>query len=679
MTKIKEILFSKNFLSLALLFLVSALVYLPLIDKFGYSHDDWYLMYAAKVKGASIFREVFAEDRPLRAFVLMPAYTLFGENPLYFNLSAYFFRLLSGIGFLWTVQLLWAKQRSVTLWMALLFLIYPGFLSQPNGIDYQSQMVALAAVTFSLALTLKSLSASNLFARSSFLLASAFLAWVYLGLVEYFIGIEILRFLLIFVVVLRGKETFLKKIRKAFFQSIPFFLAPLPFIFWRFFLFDSERGATDIGKQLGGFSESPFLIGATWFINLVHDSIKTLFLAWGIPLSKLAFGMRIKETLTGFSLGFIVVLLIIAVLFLLRKDEKGTAEVKSAQSERWQTEAIWLGFLTLFAGLLPITLVNRSVIFPSHSRYTLAASIGVAFIFVAVFYFLANRKQRVVALSLFVFVATLTHHANAIYFAKETATIQEFWWQVSWRIPDITQETTLIANYPSGAAIEEEYFVWGPANQIYYPEGTSKSRVRPGIYAFVLTHDTVLNILTQQTQTSSIRRGTIIYPDYQKILILTQPTPDSCLQVIDGDQPAYSQWEDDRIMQIGSYSDPNYILSEAESHIPHQIVFGTEPAHGWCYFYEKAALARQRGDWGEVYALDTEASQQGSVAKDPIEWMPFLQSYIHFDDIFRLTKVAKEIKNNTYVRAQACETLRAMPDVSLEAATVVDTKICERP
>ncbi len=679
MTKIKETLLSKNFLSLGLLFLVSALVYLPLIDKFGYTHDDWYLMYAAKVKSASIFREVFAEDRPLRAFVLMPAYTFFGENPLYFNLSAYFFRLFSGIGFLWTVQLLWAKQRSATLWMALLFLIYPGFLSQPNGIDYQSQMVALAAATFSLALTLKSLSASNLFARSSFLFASAFLAWVYLGLVEYFIGIEVLRFMLVFVVVLRKEGEFLKKIRKAFFQSVPFLLASLPFVFWRFFLFDSERGATDIGKQLGGFSESPLLIGATWLINLMHDAIKTLFLAWGIPLSKLAFGMRIKETLTGFSLGFIVVLLIVAALFLLRKDEKGAVEVESAQGERWQSEAIWLGFLTLFAGLLPITLVNRSVIFPSHSRYTLAASIGVAFILVAAAYFFKSRKQRVTALSLLIFIATVTHYANTVYFTKETATIRDFWWQVSWRIPDITQETTLIANYPSGAVIEEEYFVWGPANQIYYPEGTSKSRVRPGVYAFVLTHDTVLNILTQQTQTSGIRRGTIIYPDYQKILILTQPTSDSCLQVIDGSQPTYSHWEDDKIMQIGSYSDVGYILSGAESHTPPEIIFGEEPAHGWCYFYEKADLARQRGDWDEVYALGAEASQQGRVAKDPIEWMPFLQSYIHIDDVDRLAKVAKEIKNNAFVRAQACDVLLDMPEISSEAAIVVDTKICERP
>ena len=65
-----RLLKNEKFRSVALLTIISALVYLPLVAKLGYTHDDWYLMYAAKVKGASIFHTVFSEDRPLRAFVL---------------------------------------------------------------------------------------------------------------------------------------------------------------------------------------------------------------------------------------------------------------------------------------------------------------------------------------------------------------------------------------------------------------------------------------------------------------------------------------------------------------------------------------------------------------------------------------------------------------------------------
>ena len=114
-------------LSIAMLSLASALIYLIFIHRFGYFYDDWYLMYAAGAKGPAVFWDIFAVDRPLRALVMIPAYSLFGANPLYYNLSAFLFRLLSGISFLWIVRMLWPGKNRTTLWMALLFLIYPGF------------------------------------------------------------------------------------------------------------------------------------------------------------------------------------------------------------------------------------------------------------------------------------------------------------------------------------------------------------------------------------------------------------------------------------------------------------------------------------------------------------------------------------------------------------------------
>lgn len=51
-----------------------------------------------------------------------------------YNLSAYVFRVLGALALLWVVRMLWHRQSTATLLMALLFLIYPGFLSQPNCI-----------------------------------------------------------------------------------------------------------------------------------------------------------------------------------------------------------------------------------------------------------------------------------------------------------------------------------------------------------------------------------------------------------------------------------------------------------------------------------------------------------------------------------------------------------------
>ncbi len=138
-----------------LLIVFGALAYLPWVGKFGYYNDDWYLMYSARAYGPRAFWDIFSVDRPARALVMIPAYTLFRDNVLFYNLSAFAFRVVSAISLFWLLCMLWPRQKTLALWAALLFLLYPGFLSQPNGIDYQSQMVSLAAALLSIALSIK--------------------------------------------------------------------------------------------------------------------------------------------------------------------------------------------------------------------------------------------------------------------------------------------------------------------------------------------------------------------------------------------------------------------------------------------------------------------------------------------------------------------------------------------
>ena len=68
---------------------MSALAYLPLVVKFGYFNDDWYLMYDVGTQGPQFFQHIFAIDRPGRALLMIPLYHLFGMNPLPYNLIAF--------------------------------------------------------------------------------------------------------------------------------------------------------------------------------------------------------------------------------------------------------------------------------------------------------------------------------------------------------------------------------------------------------------------------------------------------------------------------------------------------------------------------------------------------------------------------------------------------------------
>jgi hypothetical protein len=62
---------------------------------------------------------------------------------------------------------------------------------------------------------------------------------------------------------------------------------------------------------------------------------------------------------------------------------------------------------------------------------------------------------------------------------------------------------------------------------------------------------------------------------------------------------------------------------------PPEHVFGAEIPRGWCYYYEKADLARQNGDWAEVTRLGDEAFSGADYPNDPLERFPFIEGYAH--------------------------------------------------
>src|SRR5215211_7933384 len=169
---------------------LSAIAYLSLVFRLGYYNDDWYLMYDVRTQGAQFFHEIFSSDRPGRALLMIPLYSLFGSNPLYYNITAYLFRLLGGFMLFWTLRIVWPKKYFLPAMASVLFTIYPGFLSQTNAIDYQSHIAALALALLSVALTVKSITVSGRGARLFLLVASILTGWACLSQMEYFIGVE---------------------------------------------------------------------------------------------------------------------------------------------------------------------------------------------------------------------------------------------------------------------------------------------------------------------------------------------------------------------------------------------------------------------------------------------------------------------------------------------------------
>jgi hypothetical protein len=120
--------------------------------------------------------------------------------------------------------------------------------------------------------------------------------------------------------------------------------------------------------------------------------------------------------------------------------------------------------------------------------------------------------------------------------------------------------------------------------------------------------------------------------DYNKSLLLALPSDHSCLKVVDRDDINLPLRIEPRLIPILEFSSVDQIDLAAKPVIPPEAIFGPEPAHDWCYYYQSAELARQAGDWNTVVRLGNEVYEARLTPIDLAEWLPFLEGYLWAGD-----------------------------------------------
>ncbi|HUI89698.1 MAG TPA: hypothetical protein VLX61_13355 [Anaerolineales bacterium] len=658
MNKLRSLARSELFVAIFLLVAVSAIAYLPFISHFSYFNDDWYEMFAAGTRGPMIFIDIFSVDRPARAFLMIPLYLLFGRNPFPYNVTAYLFRLFSGLSVLWSLRMVWPQQKRLAMLAALFYLIYPGFLSQPNAIDFQSHIAGLCFATFSIALSLKAVTTRNPGWRIVLSAVSIFFGLAYLSQMEYYAGYEVVRLALLFVLARQTEKSFFARLRRAVIWYLPFVVVPLIFFTWRLFFFQDIRKQTDIGAQLGGIITAPRHTILVWSAALIQNMVIVTLLAWVVPFYNAFANLPALNAFV--AVGVALLAMLIAWISLRYTPAESAGE----NDGHW--ENLWVGLVIVAGGLIPVIVANRGVDFADFSRYSVISMFGAAMILAVFVDLLRNLGFQIGFILLLIGVAVITHFSNGAGSARLADSNNAFWWQVSWRIPQLKKATTLVVHYPLGQA-GEDYTIWSPANMIYYPDSQSPKFIEPAIEAALLNHDALNKVLYHKGVEYDTRRGSIhTFRNYSNILVISQPTAFSCVHVIDGNQAEFSSSEDERVMLFAPYSQIQDVIAGTPFQTPPQFPFGSEPTRGWCYYYEKASYARQVEDWQTVVNLGEQADKLGLKPQDLIEWMPFLQAYAHFGNQAGLTKLARSITSDPLVAAQACRILAGM---QLEPAT----------
>src|SRR5215207_2177601 len=154
---LQKLLKNETFIAILLILLTTVITYGVSIPKLGYYHDDWFVLWSGHVRGAESIISLFSTDRPFMGVIYSFVYRLLGDAVINWHLYALLWRFIGGLAFFWILRLVWPEQKYLTTVMAVLFVVYPGFLSQPNANTKQNQLYGFGTALLSIALMLQGL------------------------------------------------------------------------------------------------------------------------------------------------------------------------------------------------------------------------------------------------------------------------------------------------------------------------------------------------------------------------------------------------------------------------------------------------------------------------------------------------------------------------------------------
>jgi hypothetical protein len=603
------------------------------------------MIWAAKTGGIGRLFQMFKIDRPLLGLISGISYWLVGDSILQWQVYAVFIRILSGLGFLRLIRLLWPNRKIATLSMAAVFIVYPGFSQQSTAVTYSNLLIGYTLSIYSVLFTLLAFKQNNTILRWFYIFLSMGTGIAYLLIAEYLIGMEAVRVMLLaYINYQSGIRKFWQIAKTTFTQWIPSSIPLAVFLVWRLFIFKSARHATDLGRLVKLYLTDPVGMGFRVIVEIFRDFFETVYLAWFVPLYRLTSQATAGTLLVGLGAAFFGIILIAIFWFVFKEKSNTVSDQRDAEDRYWCHELLLIGSLWIVFTIFPVVLSERQVLFQGMlDRYTLHVTAGIAVLLIGnIFFLFNNQRLRFGFVALLVGIGILTNYHNGVDFAKFWKYEQQAWWQLSWRAPSLKSGTALALMLPSQYSIAEGYEVWAPANLIYSEE-SDELRVGSDVL-----NATTLPLINQPRTIERNMRTIIVKSDFTNSLIMSL-NYSGCLHVYDRSWLGFPVNEDPMIQMTARNSIVDLIEVFATERKPSVEIFGPEPEHQWCYFYQKAGLAAQQGNWNEVSRLGDEAAKLGLNPDQgyEMEWMPFYEGYLRVHEVGKAEYLSKLISSSS--------------------------------
>jgi len=608
-------------------------------NSIGLMMDDWYITWFSKTFGAAQFTSYFALDRPLMGYYFTAAFTLLGGSvsPLVWQIFGVFLRWLCAYAFWGMLNTIWPSAKRQNTWVALLAAVFPGFIQHWIVVVYSFFYACLAGFLFSITLLVKALRDRKHF--WIYYPLSLILAFYCVAGSEFFYGLEVLRLAVIWVIISKETQGFWPRLWRSLKYYAAYLVVFLTFAIWRLFFFTSVNHKVTIIDQL---KSSPLSTILDAIRQVYQSAYYALVGTWTQTLDATNYpsnGIKIWVILA------LIVFTFIGVFFWMKKNAN-PSKTEDDQTH-WSKQAFWVSTFSLVFVMLPFWAAGLSVANQYPNDRFLLAYLPVACLWLVAFIeIISQNRSRVASILLSLLVASSLgfQFTQGLHYRNLWTQQANLYWQLVWRMPGIKPNTTVMSwtlpyrEFYSDQALSAE-LNWTYGGKI------GADRVVPYKYALLESNNQKVfkDLIPNVDFTDDFRTYTFKGNTSQSILVFYDGA--NCLRVMDATLTPPTGLIDfytPGMLDAAELSDPALILQQDQANPPVNVV-GSEPAHGWCYYFEKAELARQYGDYPGTIDLLKEAQSKGFEPLVPTEWYPFLDAYLNLEKMEKALTISQDV------------------------------------
>lgn len=588
----------------------------------GFYWDDWGKVYIYYVHNPVVSLG-YSPSRPFTVWTYLFLFTFAKMTPLVWQILELIVRWLGILFIYYTLMAIWPRRVWQLRWVGVLLFAFPGFLSMPASVAFSDQLTVFLLFAISLFLTVKAIKSKKYFWL--WMPISVVLGIAQIFLIEYFVLLEVIRPLIIWFTLRSQQVETRKALRKTILYWLPFAVGIVVFIGWRLIYIPKALGSDPNSVDLvRTFLSSP-IIGMKTLIGMVlQDTVRLLTTIWVGTLSFDKFNiLGSKIAMISWSVGIIAAVLV--GLYLRRSADHD----EPAENGRSLNQMLVLGGVALLAGAFPVWATERFIVAGKWSdRFTLGPMLGVVIVFVLILDWLLrtrNQKQWLFAILLASSISLQINNSNK--FRLDWINQQNLYWQMAWRIPTLKPGTAIIG---SGTFTDKSSFYEGGfiVNLLF----SNRLGVKAEYDYFDIWHLPAASYKPNLPLDDKLQASYFSGNTSQAIgMYFNAAKPNECVRILDpvySDDPKFNEG----ISNIIPISDVNNIGLGDGSRVPNPAIFGAEPAHTWCYFFEKSDLARQMKDWKTILSLGKQAQAKGFVPVSGSEYLPFIEALAQTGD-----------------------------------------------